>query len=86
MQCSGGARLSTAQCMPFRQCAQEMRGNQPCMLVHVLSQASASTHGDESEQRTMKMMEGLATSSTAMVRRLRCSTDRPDKPGLPTRA
>ncbi len=34
--------------------------------------------------RTMKMMDGLATSSTAMVRRLRCSTERPLRPGLPT--
>ena len=32
----------------------------------------------------MKMMEGLATSSTAMVRRLRCSTLSPLRPGLPT--
>ena len=32
----------------------------------------------------MKMMEGLATSSTAMVRRLRCSTLSPLMPGLPT--
>ncbi len=28
----------------------------------------------------MKTMEGLATSSTAMVSRLRCSTDRPLRP------
>ena len=33
---------------------------------------------------SMKMMEGLATSSTAMVRRLRCSTLRPVLPGMPT--
>ncbi len=32
----------------------------------------------------MKMTEGLATSSTAMVRRLRCSTERPLTPGMPT--
>ena len=29
---------------------------------------------------SMKTMEGLATSSTAMVSRLRCSTDRPLRP------
>ena len=34
----------------------------------------------------MKTMAGLETSSTAMVRRLRCSTDRPLWPGMPTRA
>ena len=34
---------------------------------------------------TMKMMEGLATSSTPMVRRLRCSTLSPLCPGSPTR-
>ena len=33
---------------------------------------------------SMKMMEGLATSSTAMVSRLRCSTDSPLTPGTPT--
>ena len=33
---------------------------------------------------SMKMMEGLATSSTAMVRRLRCSTLSPVLPGMPT--
>ena len=33
----------------------------------------------------MKTMEGLATSSTPMVRRLRCSTLRPLCPGRPTR-
>ena len=33
----------------------------------------------------MKMMEGLATSSTAMVSRLRCSTLSPVLPGSPTR-
>ena len=32
----------------------------------------------------MKMTEGLATSSTAMVRRLRCSTLSPLWPGMPT--
>ena len=32
----------------------------------------------------MKMMEGLATSSTAMVSRFRCSTERPEAPGSPT--
>ena len=32
----------------------------------------------------MKTIEGLATSSTAMVRRLRCSTDNPLMPGTPT--
>ena len=35
---------------------------------------------------TMKMMEGLATSSTPMVRRLRCSTLSPLTPGTPTSA
>ena len=35
---------------------------------------------------TMKMMEGLATSSTPMVRRLRCSTLSPETPGTPTSA
>ena len=34
----------------------------------------------------MKTAEGLATSSTAMVRRLRCSTLSPLTPGRPTRA
>ena len=33
----------------------------------------------------MKTMEGLATSSTPMVRRLRCSTLSPLCPGKPTR-
>ena len=33
---------------------------------------------------SMKMTEGLATSSTAIVRRLRCSTLRPVLPGTPT--
>ena len=33
----------------------------------------------------MKTMEGLATSSTPMVRRLRCSTLSPLCPGSPTR-
>ena len=33
----------------------------------------------------MKTMEGLATSSTAMVSRLRCSTLSPLRPGMPTR-
>ena len=32
----------------------------------------------------MKMTDGLATSSTAMVRRLRCSTLSPLCPGMPT--
>jgi hypothetical protein len=32
----------------------------------------------------MKTTLGLATNSTAMVRRLRCSTDRPHSPGMPT--
>ncbi len=35
---------------------------------------------------TMKMTEGLATSSTPMVRRLRCSTLSPLTPGTPTSA
>ncbi|KFM28431.1 Coatomer subunit beta-1 [Auxenochlorella protothecoides] len=35
---------------------------------------------------SMKTTEGLATSSTARVRRLRCSTDSPDTPGEPTKA
>ena len=35
---------------------------------------------------TMKMMDGLATSSTPMVRRLRCSTLSPLTPGTPTSA
>ncbi len=34
----------------------------------------------------MKTMAGLATSSTARVRRLRCSTDSPLAPGSPTSA
>ena len=34
----------------------------------------------------MKTMEGFETSSTATVRRRRCSTDNPLKPGRPTRA
>ena len=34
----------------------------------------------------MKTMEGLATSSTAMVSLLRCSTDKPLWPGRPTTA
>lgn len=33
-----------------------------------------------------KMMEGLATSSMAMVSRLRCSVDGPLTPGMPTKA
>lgn len=32
----------------------------------------------------MKRMEGLAASSTAMVKRLRCSPERPYMPGSPT--
>uniref|UniRef100_A0A0A9CAM4 Uncharacterized protein n=1 Tax=Arundo donax TaxID=35708 RepID=A0A0A9CAM4_ARUDO len=32
----------------------------------------------------MKMMEGFATSSTAIVSLLRCSTDSPEIPGNPT--
>ncbi len=35
---------------------------------------------------SIKMTEGLATSSTAMVSRFLCSTDSPDRPGSPTRA
>lgn len=35
---------------------------------------------------SIKTAEGLATSSTAMVRRLRCSTLRPLVPGRPTSA
>lgn len=35
---------------------------------------------------SMKTMEGFATSSTAMVNRFRCSTDKPSTPGLPTTA
>lgn len=31
---------------------------------------------------SMKIIEGFATSSTAMVRRFRCSTLSPDSPGL----
>lgn len=34
---------------------------------------------------SMNMMEGLATSSTAIVSRLRCSVDKPLAPGTPTR-
>ena len=34
----------------------------------------------------MKTIEGLDTSSTAIVSRLRCSTDRPLTPGRPTSA
>ncbi|KAA6419729.1 MAG: hypothetical protein FRX49_10262 [Trebouxia sp. A1-2] len=34
----------------------------------------------------MKTMEGLATSSTAMVSRFLCSTDKPLWPGRPTTA
>ena len=34
----------------------------------------------------MNTMAGLATSSTAMVSRLRCSTDRPLMAGSPTMA
>ncbi|KAJ7568417.1 hypothetical protein O6H91_01G032100 [Diphasiastrum complanatum] len=33
---------------------------------------------------SMKMMEGLATSSTAIVNRLRCSVESPVTPGRPT--
>ena len=33
---------------------------------------------------SMKTMEGLATSSTAIVSLLRCSTDKPVRPGIPT--
>ena len=33
---------------------------------------------------SMKTMEGLATSSTAMVKRFLCSTDKPVIPGIPT--
>ncbi|KAK2973179.1 hypothetical protein RJ640_009809 [Escallonia rubra] len=35
---------------------------------------------------SMKIMEGLATSSTAIVSRLRCSVDRPVSPGMPTKS
>ncbi|MCD7462128.1 hypothetical protein HAX54_047829 [Datura stramonium] len=35
---------------------------------------------------SMKMIEGQATSSTAMVSLLRCSVDRPLTPGNPTKA
>ena len=34
---------------------------------------------------SMKIMEGFATSSTAIVSRLRCSVDKPLTPGMPTR-
>ena len=34
----------------------------------------------------MKMTLGFETSSTPMVRRLRCSTLSPVRPGMPTRA
>ena len=34
----------------------------------------------------MNMMAGLATSSTAMVSRFRCSVERPLTPGSPTKA
>ena len=32
---------------------------------------------------SMNTMDGLATSSTAMVSLLRCSTDKPEAPGMP---
>uniref|UniRef100_A0A7N0SXS2 Uncharacterized protein n=1 Tax=Kalanchoe fedtschenkoi TaxID=63787 RepID=A0A7N0SXS2_KALFE len=35
---------------------------------------------------SMKIMEGFATSSTAIVRRFLCSVDRPELPGRPTKA
>ena len=35
---------------------------------------------------SMKTIEGLATSSTAIVNRFRCSVDRPSIPGRPTSA
>jgi hypothetical protein len=35
---------------------------------------------------SMKIIEGFATSSTAIVNLLRCSVDRPFTPGRPTRA
>ena len=35
---------------------------------------------------SMKIMEGLATSSTAILSRLRCSVDRTLTPGMPTKA
>uniref|UniRef100_A0A0A9GSN4 Secreted protein n=1 Tax=Arundo donax TaxID=35708 RepID=A0A0A9GSN4_ARUDO len=35
---------------------------------------------------SIKMIEGLATSSTAIVSLLRCSVDRPFTPGSPTSA
>jgi hypothetical protein len=31
------------------------------------------------------MIDGLATSSTAIVNRLRCSVDKPLTPGMPTK-
>jgi hypothetical protein len=34
----------------------------------------------------MNMIEGLDTSSTAIVRRFRCSVDNPFIPGIPTKA
>lgn len=34
---------------------------------------------------SMNMIEGLATSSTAIVSRLRCSVDKPLTPGIPTK-
>ena len=49
-------------------------------------QKVAGRQGTPEVGSSMKMMLGLATSSTAMVRRLRCSTLRPLDPGLPTSA
>ena len=49
------------------------------MLHHVSSHIAILP-----QPRTMNTMLGLAQSSTAIVRRLRCSTLRPLTPGLPT--
>ena len=35
---------------------------------------------------SINMIDGLETSSTAMVSRLRCSVDKPLIPGIPTKA
>nr|GMD52245.1 Coatomer subunit beta-1 [Ipomoea batatas] len=51
--------------------------------VHITIAAALASRPDVGS--SMKMMDGLATSSTATVNRFLCSVERPSTPGSPTR-
>jgi len=56
------------------------------VFLTVLITIAAALASNPEVGSSMNMIEGFATSSTAMVSRLRCSVDKPFTPGNPTNA